>query len=144
MHNEQVLQVAYRLARSKYEDTIVGQVNMYAVKKPTVPAKRMKQANTVLHAIGKQYWSEIPLHDIFWALKKNLLIPLQEDGTEWSGLLCGKAECGTEEAKKQYCIFPVATVMPDSLVLLTNHGLYLSWGTIGRTLSKYEIVCYLS
>jgi hypothetical protein len=42
-----------------------------------------------LTTICAQYYSQIPLDKIFELIKENGGLPVQEDGTEWSGFLCG-------------------------------------------------------
>lgn len=37
------------------------------------------------------YFAEIPLSDIFAVVEKNIGMVVQEDGTRWSGFLCGEA-----------------------------------------------------
>jgi len=48
-----------------------------------------KRINKSLYAISKIYHPEIPLDKIFGALETEGVVPLQEDGTRWSGILCG-------------------------------------------------------
>jgi len=51
-----------------------------------------RQVNKVLYQISRTKYDSIPLSDIFNTLKRNGLIVLQEDNTEWCGLLCGSNE----------------------------------------------------
>jgi hypothetical protein len=44
-----------------------------------------------LITISANYHSQIPLDAIFSLIKENGGMPVQEDGTEWSGLLCGES-----------------------------------------------------
>jgi hypothetical protein len=57
------------------------------------PAIKMK-INNELYKISTHspdtYYEKIPLNDIFNALKKNGVIPIDDDGTEWSGFLAGR------------------------------------------------------
>jgi len=51
--------------------------------------RKRSAANNQLHTIGRTYYRAIPLSEIFQAAR---LVgePVQEDGTPWSGLLCGR------------------------------------------------------
>jgi len=42
-----------------------------------------------LYEISSKYHERIPLGDILGAVKDNGLTPIQEDGSPWSGFLCG-------------------------------------------------------
>lgn len=45
--------------------------------------------NKELHSMGFEYYPEVPLSDIFAIVEKKAGMVVQEDGTPWSGLLCG-------------------------------------------------------
>ena len=51
-----------------------------------------KQINKILYEISRKKYDSIPLGDIFDAVEKYGLIPLQEDDTRWCGILCGDNE----------------------------------------------------
>ncbi len=99
------------------------------------------------------YHSSIPLDAIFSILGKDNVIPLQEDGTEWSGFLCGGAEVGTEDARNQQVTIRLAFVVfavnhalagfdvePPSYRLATE-GLHISWAKMSS--GRYEVVSYI-
>lgn len=44
-----------------------------------------------LNEISKRYHETIPLTEIFNACKINMLFPIQEDGSEWEGFVCGES-----------------------------------------------------
>ena len=48
-----------------------------------------------MYEISGEYWNEIPLKEIFEALTENGMSAVQEDGTPWSGILCGESSCTT-------------------------------------------------
>lgn len=76
------------------------------------------------------YHESIPLDTIFAALRKHGLIPVQEDGTPWQGLLCGADSHTTFDLKHG-----------DQPIV--NAALYLAWYRMDAT-GHYEIVTYLS
>ena len=111
-----------------------------------VPAPVRRRANAALSKLGNYSDNGLPLEMIFDCCKHAGLIPLQEDGCEWSGL-CGGAECGSEEARQQVCIFQLA--MWDDRTgchRLTKLGLNLSWGTLYRNdcSRRWEFVAYVN
>jgi hypothetical protein len=53
--------------------------------------KIRKAVNNRLYTLSKVRHPSIPLDDMFKALEDNGLTPIQEDGTKWSGFLCGLA-----------------------------------------------------
>ena len=84
-----------------------------------------------------------PGQDIL-GLRKNGLIPLQEDGTPWSGMLMGAKECGPD-AIDQQAHFPLA-IMSDNDTgnwSMTNAGVHLSWCLLNTNPRSYEIVVYM-
>lgn len=84
-----------------------------------------------------KYFDKIPLQDIFNILNKYGLIPLQEDNTEWSGLLLGR------QAEVNFEISPVDTKNEqDMYIPYENTMMRLSWYKMQS--GRYEIVCYLS
>lgn len=103
------------------------------VAKPPSIQVRANCANKILNNLPNHHVS-IPLGDIFTACTDQELIPLQEDGTRWDGLLCGR------EGR--------------ALILLGMEQQYNEYKEIGRVLviswykmpltGNYEIVCYVS
>lgn len=77
-----------------------------------------------LKAFGKKYFDEIPLKEISELFKENCAMLLQEDGTEWSGILCGDNSSATFEVKGIKC-----------------NGLRLGWYKMPS--GRYEINAYL-
>lgn len=70
------------------------------------------------------YFPEIPLSDIFAVVRDNLGEVVQEDGTLWSGLLCG--EVGTVHFTIRDC----------------RSRLHLTWFTMPS--GKYEVTVYVA
>ena len=98
-----------------------------------------KQINKILYEISKKKYDSIPLGDIFDAVEKYGLVPLQEDDTRWGGILCGNNEqifitvgWKSSENEKDGCKFyePIKTTV-----------LNISWYKF--TNGRYEITTYL-
>jgi hypothetical protein len=81
------------------------------------------QINKALSNLGT-YHAEIPLSQIFEIVSKKAGEVVQEDGTKWSGFLCGE--------NGQTC-FDIAGV---------KFHLFLSWYTMPS--GRYEITVYVS
>jgi hypothetical protein len=80
--------------------------------------------NTLIE-ISSHYYNEIPLDQIFKAISENGGQAVQEDGTAWSGFLCGESSCTTISVTGIYKV----------------HFLYLGWYRMGS--GRYEINAYL-
>ena len=81
------------------------------------------RTNRQLSQIGT-YHNEIPLDQIFEILRRNGLEPIDEDGTPWSGILCG-ADASTTIRIRNY-----------------RFSLRLDWFRMQS--GRYEITVYLS
>jgi hypothetical protein len=57
-------------------------------------------------------------------------------------MLLGGAECGSEEARKQYANIPIAGKNAEGKWCMTTDSLHLQWCRMQS--GKYEVVCYLS
>ena len=84
----------------------------------------------------------MPLQSIFDVLKQYNIVALQEDDTLWSGMLVGKAECGSDEAKNQVATMPIALTDEFGTFSKLNSMLVINWCTMPS--GKYEITTYLS
>jgi hypothetical protein len=110
--------------------------------KPKAIQQNIKsKINKEIHALGN-FHSEIPLETIFNICKKYDVIPLQEDGTYWSGMLVGGAECGSKEAEEQFSSFSLSTKNEKNQYVPANNILRLTWCKMSS--NRYEIVCYIS
>lgn len=56
---------------------------------PSDEKKAARKANVRLYQLCQNRFSVIPLNDILDAAKE-VGVPVQEDGTPWSGILCGR------------------------------------------------------
>ena len=138
----EVIQTVYTAIREGAESPMSNMVDLEK-RGRAVPAKVKNKINKILHEIGGKKWQEIPLDEIFWAARKFGLVPLQEDGTEWSGFLVGGGECGSDEARDQVATFPLATKL-DGQWVPTNTTIFLAWCVLGWNPKRYEIVVYMS
>jgi hypothetical protein len=99
-----------------------------------------KNINRELHELMKPtYFTEIPLDGIFAILEKNGVIPLQEDGTKWSGMLLGDdshtyIELGMKSSEQDVHGLPTYTP-------IVNTSLALSWHKMNS--GKSEVLAYL-
>lgn len=95
-----------------------------------------------IYAIAKGWHSRIPIGEIFDALFEYGLIPIQEDGYRWEGMLIGGHECGSEGARNQFANLPTVARDANGKWALTTSYLHLTWCKMHG--GKYEVVCYLS
>ncbi|MFA5314219.1 MAG: hypothetical protein WC375_13035 [Methanomassiliicoccales archaeon] len=108
-----------------------------------VPSFIKNQANKLIHKLG-DFHSEIPLSEIFDILNQYNLIPLQEDGTPWSGMLIGGKKCGETGSEQQTVNLRLAFKMPDDTYHLITSVFHLSWCVMSDYPNKrYEIVAYV-
>ncbi len=110
-----------------------------------IPKSDKNEISKFLHEVGRKYWTYIPVKEIFDMLESHGIVPVQEDGTKWSGLILGDKECGHPECINQRTVFQVAIRQPDGLWALSKNGIFMAWCTLWGTGSKkYEIVSYVS
>lgn len=79
--------------------------------------------------INNTYHPAVPMNKICKILKDSDITLLQEDGTPWSGFLCGTK--GTDN-------FEIA----NEEGLITNCWLFLSWYKMSS--GNYEVITYVS
>jgi len=92
---------------------------------PKVKKHIMKE----IYALGT-YHPSIPLDELFSILNRYAIDAIQEDGTPWSGFLCGEqGQCNFE-----------LVYMPTHELL--KHMLVLTWYKFET--GRYEIVSYIS
>jgi hypothetical protein len=77
------------------------------------------------------YHKSVPLEGVFNVLKSNGLIPIQEDKTEWAGLLCGAEGNTNINLKCSNCNLEIS-----------NSMLVLSWYKM--TSGNFEVNAYIS
>lgn len=110
-----------------------------------IPPNSRKKINDAIHDLGN-FHESIPLDEIFSICEANGVVVLQEDGTKWSGMLMGGAECGSEKARNQFALFDLAVKNDHGEYVPSSHAMNLSWCKMGNALrsDKYEIVCYVN
>jgi hypothetical protein len=111
---------------------------MEMASRRSLTSKESKTVNGLINAATKGFPQQIPLDDIFDALKQIGVHAVQEDGTPWSGFLTGGAECGSQEAAKQRAL--LSLVRDDGTPL--NNVLTLMWCKMQS--GNYEVVAYVS
>ena len=110
-------------------------------KRRAIPSASKNRITKVLHGLGTTHHDAIPLSTMFEALEVEGVIPVQEDGTRWSGLLVGGAECGSDAARDQVAHFDLAVRLPDFSYAPATVMMHLSWCKMPS--GKYEVVAYL-
>jgi hypothetical protein len=101
-----------------------------------INSRERKRVNKALYEVGKSYHESIPLGQIRAILKLGAgLDIMQEDGTPWSGILCG------DDATTN---FPLGTFpkLGEEREYIINSQLIMSWHKMQS--GRYEIVAYLS
>jgi len=132
-----------------FEDTSINKVRNKKKKKKKIAQSMSKldrktknQLNGQIIPMTQGYHNEIPLGSIFNILNQNNIVATQEDGTEWSGMLIGQAQCGSDRARDQVANFSLAFKNETGLIPISNSDLSLSWCVMPS--GRYEIVAYLS
>ena len=86
-------------------------------------ASAIRKANDQLHAVCAGYHPAIPLSKIFDAARI-VGEPIQEDGTPWTGILCGRNGGANIEIRGSKC------------------RLHFQWYTMES--GRYEVVAYIA
>ena len=95
----------------------------------SLKAKDRAKINKQLFDINALFHERIPVDSIFQVLEHHGIMPVQEDGTKWSGLLCGRS------GEVKIDLVDEATKTP------LNHLLVISWY---RHEIRYEVTSYVS
>jgi hypothetical protein len=136
-----------RSASQKMRDTaraITGQ-GLPIVSSPPpdtrIDAKTRARLNRVVqNAVPENYYEQIPLGTIQETLKTQGYVLLQEDGTEWSGMLLGsEAEAFFEMGSFEGA---VSLNGEPTFPKVNNSGLRMTWYQMPS--GKYEIVKYIT
>jgi hypothetical protein len=97
--------------------------------------------NNRLFTLCKGYKRQIPLGDIFDACKENGVMPIDDDGRKWAGLLCGR------EGRTLIDLAAIATAKKDGDDIVytpaDNAVLSLAWYKMEIS-GNYETVAYIS
>ena len=109
-------------------------MSLTKAKLQSIPEVHRKRIGHELMLLGQSYWSHIPLNRVSAILAQYNIVLTQEDGTEWSGLICGE---------EGHALFTLAFKSPGTEELVpSKQGLQLSWYKMPST--RYEIVAYVS
>jgi hypothetical protein len=114
-------------------------VNLSA-RRRAIGSTAKNRANRSIHELTKKLCDAIPLKGIFDALVANGMIPVDDDGSQWSGMLIGGRDCGDPEGASQRADISLAAVLPDYTVFPANVMLHISWCKIG---DRYEVTAYV-
>ena len=85
--------------------------------------------NKAIYALATSLRDDIPLRPVFDILASENIIATQEDGSQWSGILCGREGNAT---------FPLAKDGQE----ITNAMLVISW--LKFDTGRYEFNAYVS
>lgn len=125
------------LAEAEQLDIIANTIDA-AVEDFTLKASdpRRNRINRILSEVSKEYTQSIPLDKIFKALEDNGLVAIDEDGTEWEGLLTGR------EGRATIDVAFLGEVPKDRMrTPIKNAKLVVSWYKMPS--GKYETTTYL-
>jgi len=120
------------------EPEVAPAVDMSAKPKRATQGEKKQWHNAIEQAIGtSSYFEQIPLGPMMEALKQFGVTTVQEDGTDWSGLFIGGAECGDPKASSQNAKLELARNGE-----LVNAELYMTWCKMPS--GSYEVVWYIT
>jgi hypothetical protein len=137
------------LCKDNSKHTVSTETIRPAIGAEPMPESDRKIINGMLHDISTSkvphpsggmtaYKESVPLDQIFDGIKKQGYVPLMEDNTEWSGILCGADG-------QMNCV--IAKKAPDHDASLVYEGhtkvwLHLQWHKMQS--GRYEINAYTS
>lgn len=114
------------------------------IRAPKMSAKQRKDAQKVVNKILEStYFDTIPLNEIMEGLKKVGIVVLQEDNTEWAGMLLGS------NAHTTFTLGPLSSARKENYGIVydsfSNSMLVLSWyKDVQRKTRKTEVTGYIS
>jgi len=93
---------------------------------------RVRRVNAYLaDTVGKKYYPQIPINDMFAKLRENGLEPIQEDGESWSGLLTGRDGRA------------IIDLRDEETGKTSPRALTVSWHKMDQS-GRYEVTAYVS
>ena len=107
--------------------------------KQNIKSKINKDINSFLKPT---YFKTVPTEELFKILEKHGLVPVQEDGTYWSGMLLG----GSKRTEQVNFNLATASSKNDKGIYedeITNAMLVMTYYQVQPN-GKYEIVAYIS
>jgi hypothetical protein len=114
------------IAKSLTARFVVEDLSQKVAIKPNVRSRANRELDKVTDV---NYHRSIPIDDMFGAIEKAGLIPIQEDGTAWSGMLVGRE--GSAKIRLGY----------DGM-LVKNAMLVITWHKMNS--GMWEVVAYVS
>lgn len=108
---------------------------------PLSGSERHKINRDLQKLLKPTYFRKIPLASIAEVLEKHSVVMLQEDHTEWAGILCGKKGRLVCELADSYNYLPIGGTR--LFYPYTNAMLILTWYKMPET-GNYEVLCYVS
>lgn len=98
------------------------------VRAPKISPKLRRDAQKTIQKVLKPtYFNEIPISEMFGELKKLGVVVLQEDNTEWSGLLVGSS------GQTNFVLGPIETAQ-----YINNSTFYQSYSNVMLALQWYK------
>jgi hypothetical protein len=129
--------ISFKDLNSKYDAPV-------RMKPAKMTAQIRKKSSKVVYELLKPTWFDsVPMAELIAALKKVDVIVLQEDNTEWAGMLLGNSGTG---------LFPLGDFSKSDVrgserifAPFTNAGLFLSWyHSDSRNGRRIEVIGYIS
>tara|TARA_Y100000034_G_scaffold114215_1_gene150055 strand:- start:303 stop:689 length:387 start_codon:yes stop_codon:yes gene_type:complete len=105
------------------------------------PQVRRSISRNIYDLLTGKYFEQIPLQGLFDILKAHDVYPIDEEGSNWSGMLLGGKECGDPQAADQRADFDLVWEVDGQRSPVKNAMLTLSWCVMPS--GKYEITSYL-
>lgn len=103
---------------------------------------------SIQNVVKKTYFTQIPLDEMADVLKELYIVMVQEDNTEWSGLLCGdEGECFIRLAPEYTAKLELIDNTEEVLFYTPyeNTGLRITWYRCeSRRDRKFEVIAYIS
>lgn len=109
-------------------------------RKLTQPIKN-KMNKQISMLMKKTYFGKIPLQDLFNILEDYGIVPIQEDGTYWSGMLVG----GVKNTEQVYFDLAWADSKDGERYTeeIPNANLVVSYYKMPQS-GRYEVISYIS
>ena len=105
---------------------------------------RNKAQKAVQNAVNATYYSEVPIDTIADNLRTVGIVMIQEDNTEWSGMLCGSdSRCTIRIARND--VYDITRWGTKKYEEIDNACIALTWyKCTSRKDSKFEVIAYLA
>lgn len=112
-------------------------------KKFSIVAGKKSRANRRISEICRNHYPRIPWDEIVAAMKAENIVPLQEDGTKWAGMIGSQGECGSAKASQAPMRFALCWKLDATgEYVMANNFLIMTACTMPS--NNLEIVAYIS